>query len=464
MSFRLIAVGASLLFVAAACSDSENDAADNASESNSPTDAVAQPVDYTKSGEYAAGVVTFQLPDPGGNERPLEVWYPVDPSSVAGESTEVFDVLQVFPENLQEFIPDEISGEIDTEAHRDAPAADGSFPVVIYSHGFGGYRQVFTNLATHLATHGFIVASADHLERGLVNQALGQLGGEPDQDVTDVENTIALLGAENDASDSVLAGIVDLEHIGITGHSAGAGTSARAAAALDDIDAFSSISGGAPVSVSGDDTGIGFARLSADAPAEVELALSGVTDTAVTVTAGDGEPQTITGDRSSGIEVVLEAGAVTLFPSSDDGQISDGSITVRRLIPPQPSLVLFGELDETVPADASRALYEQQPTPKVMVGVAGAGHNSFTDTCRGILDQGGLQSLVDLIGAAQVARAEDGCTPAFIEPEGVQAAVRQASAAFFLGELTGADTAASISDEAVVEFSGVELSDYDSAN
>jgi DNA-binding Xre family transcriptional regulator len=45
-----------------------------------------------------------------------------------------------------------------------APAADGepNYPVLIFSHGRGGYRQHNTFQAEELASHGYIVAAIDH--------------------------------------------------------------------------------------------------------------------------------------------------------------------------------------------------------------------------------------------------------------------------------------------------------------
>jgi predicted dienelactone hydrolase len=92
-----------------------------------------------------------------------EVYYPVDPDTVAGRPSEIFDSLTVFPESLQSLIPPELSGEVDTGAVRDAtPSTEGPFPIVVYSHGFGGFRQVVTAHTTQLASWGFVVASTDH--------------------------------------------------------------------------------------------------------------------------------------------------------------------------------------------------------------------------------------------------------------------------------------------------------------
>src|SRR5258708_19447850 len=47
-------------------------------------------------------------------------------------------------------------------AVRDAAIQPGSYPLVLYSHTSLGHRRQSTFLCTHLASHGFVVAAADH--------------------------------------------------------------------------------------------------------------------------------------------------------------------------------------------------------------------------------------------------------------------------------------------------------------
>ena len=44
----------------------------------------------------------------------------------------------------------------------DAPVADGSFPLVVMSHGTGGSPLTFRTMAAHLARRGFVVALPEH--------------------------------------------------------------------------------------------------------------------------------------------------------------------------------------------------------------------------------------------------------------------------------------------------------------
>ena len=313
-------------------------------------------VDFSERGPFAVGVATQSLDD-----RDVEIWYPVDPETAAGQQTETFDALSAFPEDLRAIVPAELSGEYDTLAVRDATAVAAGFPVVIYGHGFGGYRQIATHFTGHLASWGFVVVSTDHLERGIAEQTLDLVGqglfdetnSRPDAAVQDVRNTITLLTELN--TDGPLANTMDLDSLAISGHSAGAFAAIQAAAAEPDvIDGWISISGG----------------------------------------------------TRDGIELT------------------------------QPGLVLIGELDAVVPAERSYQLYDSAGVPQLLLNIEGAGHNSFTDPCRGITDLGGLGALTALLGEEQVGRAEDGCTPGSTEPEVAQAMVNHVTVAW-LHELFG---------------------------
>lgn len=48
-------------------------------------------------------------------------------------------------------------------ASRDVPALPGDFPLVILSHGYPGNRHLLAHFGEHLASHGYRVASIDHL-------------------------------------------------------------------------------------------------------------------------------------------------------------------------------------------------------------------------------------------------------------------------------------------------------------
>ena len=117
-------------------------------------------------GTYAVGVTTLTATDPKrlntanfllNKERQLvvEVWYP------AGLAKDQDDeqTLATYKNVTRLQNPFELQGE----AHRGVPAiADGSFPLVLLSHGFTGYRTQMFYLGEHLASHGYVVVGIDH--------------------------------------------------------------------------------------------------------------------------------------------------------------------------------------------------------------------------------------------------------------------------------------------------------------
>ena len=169
------------------------------------------------------GVRTLQLDD-----RPVEVWYPVEPTAVEGESSEMFDSINAISEVLRPFIPEDLGGEVDTGTYRDAPPATegGPFPTAAYSHGRSGYRQAATFLTGHLASHGVITIAVEHLGRSLSTLLTPLAGADtPEDDVADLLDALDLVG-----SDPGLGSVVDTSRMVVIGHSAGARTAALATA------------------------------------------------------------------------------------------------------------------------------------------------------------------------------------------------------------------------------------------
>lgn len=335
-----------------------------------PAPPPAPPLVFTEFGDLPVGVRTLELGEEPG-EQPLSVWYPADSDAVAGMDTEIYDSAQAIPAAFRALIPESMQSAVETNSYRDAPLAHGGpYPVVIYSHGYGGHRDVAIFLTSHLASHGFIVASPEHIHRNLPAQAFGTAESNPEKDQTDVDNTLAAL-------ESALGDAVDTARVGVIGHSAGARTALDALANESVLAAIPLAGGGA-------------------APAE----------------AAD-----------------------------------------------KPILVVVAELDLTVPTERSLDSYESALGPRTFVNLAQAGHNSFTDSCPVILAGGGLGMLEPLLGADQVARAEDGCTPENADPLAMQAALKHLATTFFLANLTGRP-GAGVTPEFTDLIDGVELADY----
>lgn len=199
-------------------------------------------------GPYPVGVRTYALRDEARRSqqnllqpRPLltEVWYPA--TDAAREAPTVRytldDILTPTARARLSFSGD---SEVQTIAVRDAPARrdDGPYPVVVFSHGAGGFRLQSLFLTTYLASHGYVVVSPDHegdtlddyirndgVNAAAITQSFLLRPG-------DIAFLLDHLKQVNDDAGHPLAGVADLSRVGVTGHSHGALTAIRAAGSL----------------------------------------------------------------------------------------------------------------------------------------------------------------------------------------------------------------------------------------
>ena len=110
-------------------------------------------------------------------ERLATVYYPADPDTVAGHPPFSYTEASTLPAALQGILPAKYNTTTTLAAYSEAPASTkGPYPVVLFSHGYGGERLYYSNLLVGIASWGYVVVSADYLERGLAAQALGSKG------------------------------------------------------------------------------------------------------------------------------------------------------------------------------------------------------------------------------------------------------------------------------------------------
>jgi dienelactone hydrolase len=192
---------------------------------------------YAERGPYPVGVTTYTR----SGDHKVEVWYP----AVEGTTgTETYDVRDFTPPAIRDILTDDAPATFSYEAGRDAAAAEGAFPVVMFSHGFTGMRLQSAFLTPHLASYGMIVVSTDHPTRDMYNQ-LGGTAGEATQDaVTDLFESLDLVIAENTTAGSIIEGRLDADRVSAMGHSAGGGTVFQAASD-ERIDSYISLASGA---------------------------------------------------------------------------------------------------------------------------------------------------------------------------------------------------------------------------
>lgn len=139
----------------------------------------------TPTGVYGIGTRTWHWVDehrmdPYAPEemQPREIvvqaWYPIDPSESCETSPWMTASEIVAPAvagwlDLPSFFLDHLV-HVETLSCKDAPIAThtSSFPVLLFSHGFGGFRAQNTNQMQHLASYGFVVIAIEHTYASVV--------------------------------------------------------------------------------------------------------------------------------------------------------------------------------------------------------------------------------------------------------------------------------------------------------
>jgi dienelactone hydrolase len=223
--------------VLAACSSSDDEAAP--SSTAAPTTTTTEVADarpaYEGRGPHPVGTLSFALAD----GRRVVAWYPAAPDA-ADQPKETFDIASLLSPELQAQIAPELRPQYELDAHPGAdPAADGPYPVVLFSHGYAGFPEQSADLTSQLASWGFVVVAPDHVERslsGLLGTAAA--GVDPLEDPAVLTASLDAAAADAERAGSPLQDLLDLENVAVVGHSAGARAAYLTATADERVDAF----------------------------------------------------------------------------------------------------------------------------------------------------------------------------------------------------------------------------------
>ena len=297
-----------------------------ACSSSNEADVVVSPPAWVapdQVGPYAVGATTRMFTDKRGIELTMEIWYPArDPNTEPDR----------YPE-----LP------IVGQAHRDADVdhRGGPYPLVAFSHGFGGIRYQSSFLTEHLASHGFVVVSPDHPNNTLLDlddsMTVDVMLNRPADVAEAVDAFMALV-----ESDDGLAGLVDDDAYAMVGHSFGGFTSL--------------VLGGGQLDLR---YGVAFCESNAIAGCFFMDGLD--VDTSV-VPEADPRVQLI---------VPLTPGGWYAF--GEDG------IGLEQTVP---SLVLAGDRDTELPYNQEAVpIMNALASPSIGVTLHGAGHWGFSDLC-----------------------------------------------------------------------------------
>jgi dienelactone hydrolase len=185
---------------------------------------------FAKNGPYRAGVAYQTTPE--GDT--LVIYYPVDPAAAVGRPKYTINLLRWFTGSptapIPAGLPKNLPTTLATDAYMGVPiSAKGPFPVVMFSHGYGGYPEQSSFLTDHLATWGFVVVAPDHQSRDLKAVISGTTGKGQD-DVADLTQALAVVRFMNADPNDLLSHKLDLTRVASLGHSAGGGAAIAFAA------------------------------------------------------------------------------------------------------------------------------------------------------------------------------------------------------------------------------------------
>jgi dienelactone hydrolase len=207
---------------------------------------------FPKTGAFSVGRTIFNLKDSARDETftedpadkrelQLSVYYPMD--SENAPLAPYIEPYMVQPIVVYSGMPEVAYSWIHHNSHA-APAAEGPFPVLIFSPGFGSLPQFYASLLEGLASEGYVVIALAHpystgvvvFEEGRVLQA-NDLGSNNFITATDEASQLAeemrirevwvedihfvLESLPTLNEDANLHGVMDTETIGLIGHSFG---------------------------------------------------------------------------------------------------------------------------------------------------------------------------------------------------------------------------------------------------
>ncbi len=207
---------------------------------------------FEPDGPFAVGTYTLTMPVTDANgvtySTKVEVWYPARRPTSLTAVPATYNVSQWLPPSLLTLINASPQSQAlakmatfteDAFQYSHAKTrkgvtkggtpvpVKGLFPLVLFSHGYSGFRDQSTYLTTHLASWGFVVAAPDQQDRVLTTVVgAPPLTTDPNSDVTELLDTVKLF---DDGQGGVAQGITDPTHVVAFGHSAGGSTVERLA-------------------------------------------------------------------------------------------------------------------------------------------------------------------------------------------------------------------------------------------
>lgn len=211
--------------------------------------------DPEKPGPYPVGVTTLMLvdhsrtdvaTDNGPRSLLTEIWYPATDETRGLPPNELIEFYNGGVEATAAVMKLAFGADLTASnetfenfAVRDARIRDGVYPLLLFSHGNGGMRSQNVFWCEHLASHGYIVMAPDHTGNCLITFINGEpvfFSDDPEgrkraseDRPKDIRFLIDCMERMNKGNDSRFFGKVDMDQIGVSGHSFGGYTTTAVA-------------------------------------------------------------------------------------------------------------------------------------------------------------------------------------------------------------------------------------------
>ena len=216
--------------------------------SNDAVPAVSQlsPTSFVGDGPYGVGVTTQWISASSGS-APVEIWYPTSADNAHGTQAHT-SLANYLPSAWVAAVPALRHVSIPLYGFLNVPVAQGRFPIAVFSHGFGGFNAQSSELLSHLASWGYVVAAPEHTSRdasAVLNQIVlkHRLPAVTNQDVRDLADTVTALTNDTANSDSAFYNHLDVTRIVAIGHSQGGIAAQQFAATQPNVRGFIGLAG-----------------------------------------------------------------------------------------------------------------------------------------------------------------------------------------------------------------------------
>lgn len=215
----------------------------------------------TPSGAFQVGTRSFELVDEARRELysgkdearrfMIQVWYPAEVKATDArapwmENAEIFAPAIATYIDLPSYFLDHLT-LTDIPAYQEAePAAsEAGFPIILFSHGWNGFNAQNAGQALELASRGYVVIGIQHTYGAVTTvfpngtiapnspDALPRDGKDPNYEevarvlarqwAEDMSFSLDQLTAWNEAEGNPFFGRLDVERVGVYGHSTGGG-------------------------------------------------------------------------------------------------------------------------------------------------------------------------------------------------------------------------------------------------